>query len=234
MKSLETVDELVYGLRDCLTVISTHAQVLLAQQSHRDGTADGLTAIHQAAERAAALLHGDAHARRSAGSVPGGRGCGRLRGHEPQEAPMIATRHPASQPKTKPPTPMAVLAVPDSPARSLLAKVLQGEGLDVILVSDVSVAVEMARVTQPELLMMDVLLPSVSGTAALVRLREVGLAARTIVLTASGSTRAARVAMSLGVGGLLAKPFSLEALVGAICSARVEKSWAAMEAGCGR
>ncbi|MFZ4579554.1 MAG: hypothetical protein ACOYOB_14270 [Myxococcota bacterium] len=57
MKSLQTVDELVYALRDCLTVISTHAQVLLAQQGHRDGTADGLTAIHQAAERAAALLH---------------------------------------------------------------------------------------------------------------------------------------------------------------------------------
>ena len=127
----------------------------------------------------------------------------------------------------------AVLTMPGLPGRALLEKILRLEGLQVITVGDAALAVEVARLTQPELVLIDLLLPSPDGAHTLGQLHACGLSGRTVVLSASGSARAARLAMSFGIGGFLAKPFSLDALLGAVRGAGTEGSRVAKEAECG-
>ena len=57
MQCIQTVEDLVQSMRDSLMVISAHAQLLLLRQTMWQDDADDLTAIRDAAERAATVLH---------------------------------------------------------------------------------------------------------------------------------------------------------------------------------
>lgn len=57
MRTVKHMDELVNAMRESLLVISAHTQHLIHRQSLWHHDTDDLLAIHEAAERAAALLH---------------------------------------------------------------------------------------------------------------------------------------------------------------------------------
>jgi DNA-binding response OmpR family regulator len=90
--------------------------------------------------------------------------------------------------------------------------VLEDEGLTVMAVEDGGQAVSAAPEFQPDLMIVDVTLPVLSGHIVTSRLRELrGEAFPVLVITADG--QAVEKARQLGAYAYLRKPFELDALV---------------------
>ena len=107
--------------------------------------------------------------------------------------------------------PPAILVVDDEPSiRRLIGAALRAEGYRVLLAADGPQALDLAARGNPDLVLLDVALPLLSGHEVLRRLRLSPATARTPVLLLSGlaSPLEAGPARSLGAQGVIAKPFS--------------------------
>jgi two-component system OmpR family response regulator len=106
-----------------------------------------------------------------------------------------------------------ILVVDDEPyITDLLTAALQFEGYTVETAATGNEALEKVRSGQPDLVMLDVMLPDRSGTEVCQQLRDTGYFAPVVFLTARDSTEDKVEGLGLG-DDYVTKPFSLDELV---------------------
>jgi DNA-binding response OmpR family regulator len=100
----------------------------------------------------------------------------------------------------------------DADILSFIRGALEDQGLTVMSVADGGKAVEAVRHFNPDLMILDVTLPVLSGDGVAARIRELrGNAFPVLVITADG--RAAEKARQMRAYAYLRKPFELDDLV---------------------
>lgn len=118
----------------------------------------------------------------------------------------------------------AILVVDDTPALlDVVRTALEHEGYRVVTCLESREAVRLAHEERPDMIMLDVVMPEVSGWEVLARLRSDAGFARTpvIVCTAYVTEALGRLAELQGPDrhlGLLPKPFELEELLEVVAS----------------
>src|SRR5579884_2392393 len=100
----------------------------------------------------------------------------------------------------------------DAQMRSFLQSQLRARGFQVQSVRDGAQAIDQAAYFEPELILLDLSLPSLDGLAFLRRLREWS-SAPVIILSAHDEERVKIKALDLGADDYLTKPFSLNELL---------------------
>ncbi|MEN0128982.1 MAG: response regulator transcription factor [Brevundimonas sp.] len=110
-----------------------------------------------------------------------------------------------------------LLVVDDEPnIRELLATSLRFAGFDVHSAADGGTALRMARDIEPDLLVLDVMLPDMDGFTVTRRLREKGQHTPVLFLTARDDTADKVQGLTVGGDDYVTKPFSLEEVVARI------------------
>jgi len=136
--------------------------------------------------------------------------------------------------------PLGILIVEDDPVQGmLLSRLLEREpGLAVRdWVRDGAEGVELALAQEPDAVLLDLILPGLSGLGFLEEYRRRGGRAKTLVLTGASSPAAASAAMAAGAGLVLRKPAPLGEIVRCLrllcggARARAEALLLAMETG---
>lgn len=111
---------------------------------------------------------------------------------------------------------MAVLIIDDDEELcELVAEYLESEGFEVEAVFDGPTGVDRCRATDPELVILDVMLPGLGGFAVLNRIRE-DSRVPVIMLTARGEEVDRIVGLEMGADDYIAKPFNPRELVARI------------------
>ena len=106
-----------------------------------------------------------------------------------------------------------VLVVDDDPAISeMLTIVLQGEGFDTVVVGDGPQAVEAAREEDPDLILLDLMLPGMSGIDVCRAVREFS-SVPVVMLTAKTDTVDVVLGLETGADDYIPKPFKPKELV---------------------
>lgn len=90
---------------------------------------------------------------------------------------------------------------------------LVAEGYEVLVAGNADAALDMARNQKPDLLVLDVMLPGMSGTDICETLRRDGSTAAIIMLTARDSEADRIVGLELGADDYVGKPFSMRELL---------------------
>ncbi len=116
------------------------------------------------------------------------------------------------------PAPEARLLVVDDEPNivELLAASLRFAGFDVETAMDGSQALRQARERQPDLMVLDVMMPGMDGFEVVRRLRSEGLRCPVLFLTARGGSEAKVQGLTLGGDDYVTKPFSLEEVIARI------------------
>jgi PAS domain S-box-containing protein len=113
-----------------------------------------------------------------------------------------------------------VLYVEDNPANVVFMRDLMSsfEGIDLVTVPTAELGVELARARQPEIVLMDINLPGMSGLDALRALRAAPETAHipVIALTAAASERDRQRGLEAGFYRYLTKPVKVDELMGAV------------------
>lgn len=91
----------------------------------------------------------------------------------------------------------------------LLKDVLTAQGYTVSTACDPAEGVWMVKKLRPDLLMLDVDMPKMSGIEVLRWIKETDEAVAAIIMTGSGSVASKKAAMRQGAYGFIAKPFDL-------------------------
>jgi DNA-binding NarL/FixJ family response regulator len=109
-----------------------------------------------------------------------------------------------------------ILIVDDHPlTRDALSGLLAQQGFEVVgTASDGAEAVEAARRLQPELVLLDLSMPGISGLEALPKIRDAAPGCEVVVLTASGTEDNLLGAIRGGAAGYLLKSEAPERIVG--------------------
>jgi DNA-binding NarL/FixJ family response regulator len=100
-----------------------------------------------------------------------------------------------------------ILVVDDHPlTREALSSLLEQHGFDIVgQASDGEEAIDLARTTQPELVLLDLTMPGMDGLTALPLLREAAPLTEVVILTASGTEENLLAAIRAGAAGYLLK-----------------------------
>lgn len=107
-----------------------------------------------------------------------------------------------------------VLVVDDEPNIVELLKVsLKFQGFDVVTAESGSEGLEKARVFHPDAFILDVMMPGMDGFELLAKLREEGMAAPALFLTAKDSVEDRIHGLTIGADDYVTKPFSLEEVI---------------------
>ena len=103
--------------------------------------------------------------------------------------------------------PARVLVVDDHPlTRDALAALLRSHGFELAgIAADGEEAIAAAAETQPDLVLLDLLMPGLDGLTALPRLREAAPGCEVVILTASGTEENLLAAIRGGAAGYLLK-----------------------------
>jgi DNA-binding NarL/FixJ family response regulator len=112
-----------------------------------------------------------------------------------------------------------VLLVDDEPdTRDLLARALEREGFSAVTAGSAEEALAAARATSVDVVVTDIVLGADDrrGLRLMNELREAGVTAPTIVITAYADVDKVKTALNDGAAHLLEKPFGARDLVGAI------------------
>jgi len=113
--------------------------------------------------------------------------------------------------------PDKLLVVDDEPnIRDLLAASLRFAGFAVVTAGDGRTALRLAESEQPDLIVLDVMLPDMDGYTVTRQLRERGQAAPVLFLTAKDATEDKVHGLTVGGDDYVTKPFSLEEVVARI------------------
>lgn len=108
-----------------------------------------------------------------------------------------------------------LLVVDDEPdIRRLVSEILEDEGYQVAMAESASVARELKKSTQPDLILLDIWMPDTDGITLLREwVTEEGLLCPVIMMSGHGSVEAAVEATRLGAFDFLEKPLSLSKLL---------------------
>jgi len=113
--------------------------------------------------------------------------------------------------------PKRILVIDDeSGVRRLLTDLLAGEGYDVSEASDGIRGLERLRDVSPDLIILDLMMPVVSGWAFAEKCRRMDISGDVPIIAMSAMldlNRAAATLDALGVRAYVAKPFDVEALL---------------------
>ncbi len=110
-----------------------------------------------------------------------------------------------------------LLVVEDEPnIRELLATSLQFAGFAVTTAADGHSAIKAATIEEPDLIVLDVMLPDMDGFAVTRKLREAGRRAPIVFVTARDSLDDKVKGLTVGGDDYVTKPFSLEEVVARI------------------
>jgi DNA-binding response OmpR family regulator len=110
----------------------------------------------------------------------------------------------------------SVLVVDDEPTiAEVVSRYLQRAGYDTRIAGDGPTAVELARDTRPDLVVLDLMLPGLDGLEVMRRIRDGGDRERVavILLTAKGEESDRVIGLRLGADDYVVKPFSPAELV---------------------
>jgi two-component system response regulator RegA len=99
--------------------------------------------------------------------------------------------------------------------RERLAKALAARGFDVRTASNASDGLELARVFQPALALVDIRMPEKSGLELVQELQQESPGTRTVVLSGYGSVAATVEAMRLGADNVISKPADVDDILAA-------------------
>ena len=111
-------------------------------------------------------------------------------------------------------TPIRVLLVDDEPALTNLVKMaLHYEGWDIEVAHGGREAIDKHQEFQPDLLVLDIMMPDTDGFSVLKTIRESDRYTPTLFLTARDSVMDRVTGLTAGADDYLTKPFSLEELV---------------------
>lgn len=111
-----------------------------------------------------------------------------------------------------------ILIAEDDPSVSTLAvRYLEREGFDVDLAADGEAAIDRALGTAPDLILLDLALPKISGITVLRRIRAAAVPTPVVVISGHRDVDTKIQALKLGADDYLVKPFPLREL-----AARVE------------
>jgi DNA-binding response OmpR family regulator len=103
-----------------------------------------------------------------------------------------------------------ILVVDDNPqVRELLRDFLEARGYEITLAEDGERALAAIDRAPPDLLLLDLMMPGVTGMAILRQLRQVRPELPVLVLTAVNELEVARAALDLGAYDYLTKPVDL-------------------------
>jgi len=110
-----------------------------------------------------------------------------------------------------------ILIVEDEPDMVVgLRDNLEFEGYDVIVARDGAEGIEQAVAERPDLILLDIMLPKVSGLDVCEQLRRQGMTVPIIMLTARGQEVDKVVGLEIGADDYVTKPFSIRELVARI------------------
>jgi two-component system response regulator MprA len=111
--------------------------------------------------------------------------------------------------------PQRILVVEDEPSvADLIEAVLSGEGYTVAIARDGAQGLMLARDWNPDLILMDIMLPAVDGTTAIRRLKsDPETADVPIVAMSAGRTLRSQSEELADADAALAKPFDIDALL---------------------
>jgi two-component system response regulator RegX3 len=111
---------------------------------------------------------------------------------------------------------MRILVAEDEPAiLDAVAYTLRGEGFDVATAADGETALEATRTREYDLMILDLMLPKLSGTEILRRVRQESTLP-VIVLTAKSAEADRVLGLEIGADDYVTKPFSMAELVGRV------------------
>ena len=107
-----------------------------------------------------------------------------------------------------------VLIVEDEPDLQLgLRDTFEYEGYDVLVAPDGENGIQQALEGQPDIILLDVMLPRVSGLDVCRRLRKEGVKTPIIMLTARGQEMDKVIGLEVGADDYVTKPFSVKELL---------------------
>lgn len=110
-----------------------------------------------------------------------------------------------------------IVVVDDEPAiRDLLATSLKFSGFAVEMAATGSQAIETIEKIKPDLIVLDVMLPDIDGFTVTRRIRQEGINAPILFLTARDDNQDKIMGLSVGGDDYVTKPFSLEEVVARI------------------
>src|SRR3954471_6694564 len=110
-----------------------------------------------------------------------------------------------------------LLVVDDEPnIVDLLATSLRFAGFEVATATTGSDAMKVATTFRPDLMVLDVMMPGLDGFTVVRRLRQEGITAPVLFLTAKDATEDKITGLTLGGDDYVTKPFSLEEVVARI------------------
>jgi len=89
-------------------------------------------------------------------------------------------------------------------------------GYEVFTANDGDQAVVLVRDEKPDVILLDVLMPGLSGIEVLQKIKKASNGAKIIMMSAVDAEVVVELAMKYGADGYIVKPFSLEALEKAI------------------
>jgi DNA-binding response OmpR family regulator len=107
-----------------------------------------------------------------------------------------------------------ILIIEDDPTmQRVLKDNFEFSGYDVRVVSDGAAAIETVFAQEPDVILLDIMLPRVNGFDVCRRIRKEGLATPIIMLTAKSQESDIVLGLNLGADDYVAKPFSMEVLL---------------------
>ncbi|MEF8756851.1 MAG: response regulator [Halobacteriales archaeon] len=110
-----------------------------------------------------------------------------------------------------------VLIVDDSHfMRNLLTQILEGEFDIVGEASNGAEAVKMYKEHEPDIVMMDVVMPKANGIKATAAIKKLDPNARVIMCTSVGQREKMKLAVKAGADGYVTKPFEEESVMKAL------------------
>jgi DNA-binding response OmpR family regulator len=99
-----------------------------------------------------------------------------------------------------------------------ISRALTNAGHDVVVLHDGETALREANATRYNLIVLDVMLPSIDGFEVLRRLRKAHIDSRVLILTARGELNDRVSGLALGADDYLAKPFAMQELVARVAA----------------
>ncbi|MBB2954692.1 two-component system OmpR family response regulator [Bifidobacterium commune] len=111
----------------------------------------------------------------------------------------------------------SIVVVDDEPSiRDLLVASLHFSGFDVATAASGTEAIDVIEKVQPDLIVLDVMLPDIDGFTVTRRVRQSGIDTPVLFLTARDDTQDKIMGLTVGGDDYVTKPFSLEEVVARI------------------
>ena len=106
-----------------------------------------------------------------------------------------------------------LIAEDDEGVRTALSRALKFEGYEVVLAFDGAEALEAVSMSEPDVIVLDVMMPHIDGLTACRRMRSKGIETPILMLTARQEVSDRVAGLDAGADDYLPKPYALEELL---------------------